>query len=193
MSGEQKTRWAMVAAGLVGSVVAIMLASYSAAVASPLASPGTKVVSTRYGYSIVLPSSFSRWNRRLATVSWTSDSIGGLDSPEMDAFTDQQTERVYLLAARPSTSLQRWTAFVVAAHPSVCGRARFLPDSTLAGTQARVHTVSCTDGYRVFVITAVRAHRGYMLLVASPTTLSRTSDLRAFDAARRSFQFLHKQ
>lgn len=151
----------------------------------------TRFASKRYGYSIVLPGDASRWSARFASANWTSDSIGGLGSPEMDAFTDSRTGRTYLLAARPARSLKRWTAFVVSAHPSPpCGKASFLPDSTLGGSHARVHTVDCTDGYRVFAATAVHGRRGYMLLVASPTALSRASDLRAFGAARRSFRFL---
>jgi hypothetical protein len=154
--------------------------------------PVTKFVSKRYGYSIVLPGKSSRWHSSFATLGWTSTSIGGIGSPEIDTFTDLKTNRSYLLAARPSKSLGRWTAFVVSAHPRpTCGKARFLPNSILGGSRARVHTVSCTDGYTVFVITALRGDRGYMLLVASPTSLSRSSDLRAFNSARRSFRFLH--
>ncbi len=39
---------------------------------------------------------------------------------------------------------------------------------------------------------ALHARRGYLLLVASPSALSRASDLRAFDAARRSFRILSR-
>jgi hypothetical protein len=53
-------------------------------------------------------------------------------------------------------------------------------------------TLSCTDGYFVIGITALHAQRGYFMFVASPTSISRASDRRAFDAARRSFRFLGK-
>lgn len=173
------------------TILLLTLASAVLIAGAAAATPDTKFVSKRYGYSIVLPGSSSRWSASFASSDWTSDSIGGLASSEMDAFTDARTGRTYLLAARPSRSLERWTAFVVSAHPSpLCGAARFLPDSTLAGSRARVHTVSCSDGYRVFVATALHGRRGYMLLVASPTALSRAADLHAFDAARRSFRFL---
>jgi hypothetical protein len=100
---------------------------------------------------------------------------------------------VFFVASRSSTSLARWTAFVVSAHPSPpCGKVRFLPSSTLAGARARIHAVTCTDGYWVLGATALHARRGYLLLVASPSALSRASDLRAFDAARRSFRILSR-
>lgn len=175
------------------AVVWLAVASALLLVPVAVAASHTTFVSKRYGYSIVLPGSSTRWSARFATVNWTSDSIGGLGSPEMDAFTDSRTGRTYLLAARPSRSLKQWTAFVVSAHPSPpCGRAHFLPDTTLAGLRARVHTVSCSDGYTVFVATALHARSGYMLLVASPTALSRAADFHAFEAARRSFRFLEK-
>ena len=78
------------------------------------------------------------------------------------------------------------------ALPGVTGRAGSIswqPDSTLSGAPARVVTWLCSDGYRVFAITALHDHRGYVMRVASPTALSRASDLRAFDVARRSFRF----
>jgi hypothetical protein len=173
-------------------------AAVSCAIASALllvsvaaATPQTRFVSKRYRYSIVLPGGSNRWLSSLATVNWTSGSIEH-GSPEFDTFTDLQTGRFYFLADRPSgSSLQQWTAFVISARPSpVCGAPRSLPNSTLGGSRARVLTWSCADGYRVFVITALHAHRGYVMLVASLTTLSRGSDLRAFDAAQRSFRYL---
>jgi hypothetical protein len=140
----------------------------------------------------VLPGSSNRWLSSLATANWSSDSIGGIGSPQIDTFTDQLTNRSFLIAARRSRSdLKQWTKFVASARSPVCGAPHALRHSTLAGARARVLTWSCTDGYKVFVIAALHAGRGYFMLVASPKNLSRASDLRAFDAARHSFRFLH--
>jgi hypothetical protein len=170
-----------------------VLAITSALVCSTVAaaSAGTPFVSKRNGYSIVLPGSTAHWFAEYATDNWTDTTIPGIDDPQLDTFHDYQTGRLYLLATRPATSLQAWTKFVASAHPSVCSGARPLPASSVGGSPARVLTWSCSDGYQVFLLAAVHAHRGYMLLVASPTNLARASDRRAFDSARRSFRFLN--
>ena len=174
---------------LVGAALAITSALVCSTVAA--ASAGTPFVSKRNGYSIVLPGSTAHWFAEYATDNWTDTTIPGIDDPQLDTFHDYQTGRLYLLTTRPATSLQAWTKFVASAHPSVCSGARPLPASSVGGSPARVLTWSCSDGYQVFLLAAVHADRGYMLLVASPTNLPRASDLRAFDSARRSFRFLN--
>jgi hypothetical protein len=186
--GKEGSVRVRVVAFLVGSVLAITLALLCSTVAA--ASSGTPFVSKRNGYSIVLPGSTARWLARYASDNWTDRTIPGIGDPQLDNFQDNQTGRVYLIASRPATSLRAWTKFVASAHPSVCSAARTLPASTVGGSPARVLTWSCSDGYQVFVLTADHAHRGYMLLVASPTLLSRASDWSALDTARRSFKFL---
>jgi hypothetical protein len=64
-----------------------------------------------------------------------------------------------------------------------------MSNTSLAGASTRIVTWLCSDGYRVLALTALHARRGYVMLMASPTALSRASDLHAFDAARRSFRF----
>jgi hypothetical protein len=41
------------------------------------------------------------------------------------------------------------------------------------------------------MVAALRDGRGYFMLVSSLTSSSRNSQVRAFNAARRSFRFLH--
>jgi hypothetical protein len=177
----------------------VVLAALTLAAALPAAGKTlatTKFVSKRYGYSIAFPGGSGRWFGNFASVNWSSRSLGGRGSPGLDTIYDLRSGRVYLLAARPrGCSLQQWTEFVISARPSGCGAPpQSLPNSTLDGARARVLTWSCTDGSadEVFAITALHAHRGYFMFLASPATLSRSSDLHAFDAARRSFRFLHK-
>ena len=57
---------------------------------------------------------------------------------------------------------------------------------------ARLLTWSCTDNYNAIGITALHAHLGYFMIVASPTTSSRASNRTAFSRARASFRFLSK-
>jgi hypothetical protein len=154
------------------------------------ARPAATFVSKLYRYSIALPGATSRWSATFATQRWLGGSIPGIGDPQLDTFTNIKTARTYLLAARTTgSSLEQWTKFVVAARPSICVNPTPPKRATLAGEPAEVVTWSCADRYRVIVITALHARRGYFMLVASPTVLSRTSDLPAFDAARRSFRF----
>lgn len=181
-------RRSALSAALTAIAVALPLVPAAAAAKAP---PTTRFVSKRYGYSILLPGSSSRWSPSLALRNSTSGTIGGIDSPEFDNFTDLYSSRHYLVAAVPgSWSLSRWTAFAMRARSEVCGAPQSLPSSTLGGAQARVFTWVCSDGYRIVGATAVHAHRGYFMLVISSIGQSRVSDLAAFQVARRSFRFL---
>lgn len=173
--------------------VAASCALVSALLVVPAATalPTKTFVSKRYAYSITLPGKSSRWSAHFATDDWSSNSIGGIGSAAIDTFSDLLTGRSYLLAAQPTTAdLGQWTQFVISARSPRCGAPKSSSASTLAGVPARIATWSCTDGYRVIVIAALHAQRGYFMLVASPTILSRASDSLAFNIARRSFRFL---
>jgi hypothetical protein len=179
--------------GLIRSVrcVALFCGTALAAllVQAASAQPAKTFVSKQYGYSIVLPGDSGRWDARLAVVTWSVD-VFDHDSPAFDDFTDHKTGRFYFLAARPyGSSLARWTKFVVSARPGICGAPRLMSNTSLAGASARMVTWLCSDGYRVLALTALHSRRGYVMLMASPTAVSRVSDLSAFDAARRSFRF----
>ena len=182
-------RWGRPAAAFVAIAFGLMT------VAAATAAPETKFVSKRYGYSIVLPGNSNRWDASYAHVTWSRGRVGP-GSPAFDTFTDLQTMRAYLIAARrPPTgsTLEKWTAFVISSRPPAClAPQASLANSTLSGARARLLEFSCTDGYFVIGITALHAQRGYFMFVASPTSISRASDRRAFDGAQRSFQFLSK-
>jgi hypothetical protein len=160
------------------------------AVSPAAARPTATFVSKLYRYSIVLPGATSRWSPTFATQRWLDASIPGIGDPQLDTFTDSKTGRTYLLAARPTgSSLEKWAKFVIAARPPICVNPTSPKKAALAGEPAEMVTWSCADQYRVIVITALHAGRGYFMLQASPTTLARTSDLPAFNAARQSFRF----
>jgi hypothetical protein len=172
--------------------LAAFCVAVSALVAIPPAAarPTATFVSKLYRYSIVLPGATSRWSPTLATQRWLDASIPGIGDPQLDTFTDSKTGRTYLLAARPTgSSLEKWTKFVITARPPICVNPTPPKRATLAGQPAEMVTWSCADQFRVIVITALHAGRGYFMLQASPTTLARTSDLPAFNAARQSFRF----
>jgi hypothetical protein len=157
--------------------------------------PNTKFVSKQYGYSIVFPGGSSHWTSSFAFVRWSTGTIspGG---PAFDTFRDLRVDRLYIIGARrllAGSTLAKWTAIFVSNRGSNCAtRASSLSSSTLSGAPARVLTWSCTDGYKAIGITALHAHRGYFMIVASRTTSSRASDRTAFNAARDSFRFLSK-
>jgi hypothetical protein len=156
------------------------------------AASATRFVSQRYGYSITLPGHSGRWSKQLARGNWLGTSIGGLNAPGFDIFTDGRTSREYLVAALSGTwSLSEWTHIAVGTRADVCGSLQSLPNTTLGGAKARMSTWTCSDGYRIVDATALHAGHGYFFLVISPISLSRTSDIDAFQVARQSFQFLH--
>jgi len=171
------------------SIALFCVIALASSLAQAAAQPERTFVSKQYGYSIALPGDSGCWDARLATTTWSTDAFEH-DSPAFDLFTDHEAGRFYFLAARPyGASIGQWTTFVASARPSICGAPRSLSNTTLAGTSAHLLTWLCSDGYRVLAITALHARRGYVMLMASSMALSRASDLRAFDAARRSFRF----
>jgi hypothetical protein len=96
-------------------------------VAMAAAAPTTKLVSKRYGYSIVLPGSSSDWSANFASSTWSSDEIPSRTDPALDYFADLRRGGFYLIAARrPPTgkTLEKWTDFFVSAIPSECGGTR---------------------------------------------------------------------
>jgi hypothetical protein len=172
------------------AVIAFAPMPVAAATAAPEATFGSKL----YRYSLVLPGGARQWQAIRAQVAWSAGVIDpGL--PAFDTFTELPTQRAYVIGARrlpAGSTLEKWTSFVISERPPACraapaGRPR---RSTLSRAPAHLFTFSCTDGYIVIGITALHAHRGYFMFVASPTSLPRASDRPAFDAARRSFRFL---
>jgi hypothetical protein len=150
-------------------------------------------VSHRYKYSVVLPGASNLWSAELAMFNLSGSATeGAIHSPLTDVFTELKTERLYILASRPNqANLQKWAQFVISIRPKPeCGPPHALPDTTLAGAPAIAFSWSCT-GREGVMVAALHAGRGYFMLVSSLTTSSRASEAHAFDAARRSFRFLH--
>jgi hypothetical protein len=196
LAGLRATR-APVYRAKAGRWVAALCVVASALVLVPAAAaaPTTKFVSKQYGYSIVFPGGSSHWTSSFAFVRWSTGTISP-GAPAFDTFRDLRVGRLYIIGARrllAGSTLAKWTAIFVSNRGSNCAtRPSSLSSSTLSGAPARVLTWSCTDGYKAIGITALHAHRGYFMIVASRTTSSRASDRTAFNAARTSFRFLSK-
>ena len=172
-----------------GAIAAAVLLVPTAASA-----PNTKFFSKQYGYSIVLPGNSSQWFSSLARVTWSTGTISP-DAPAFDTFTDMRTGRLYIIGARPlpaGSTLEKWTALFLRNRGPNCTTHPSLSNSKLSGTPARLLTWSCTDGYNAIGITALHAHLGYFMIVASKTTSSRASNRTAFSGAQASFRFLPK-
>jgi len=153
-------------------------------------------VSHRYKYSVVLPGASSSFSAELASFNLSGSATeGDIHSPLTDVFTELKTERLYILASRPNQpNLQKWVQFVISIRPEPeCGPPHALPHTTLAGAPALAFSWSCgaPAGRQGIMVAALHAGRGYFMLVSSLATSSRASEVRAFDAARRSFRFLH--
>jgi hypothetical protein len=172
-----------------------LLAAMLVVVPVASARSATTVVSHRYGYSIDLPGALTGWSVERATVNLSGSAKNGdIHSPLTDVFTELKTERLYVLASRPNqSSLQNWAQFVISIRPTPeCGPAHSLPHTTLAGAPAIAFSWTCTgNGREGMMVATLHAGRGYFLLVSSLTTGSHASEVRAFNAARRSFRFVH--
>jgi hypothetical protein len=177
-----------------GAAVLCVFLSALVLVSVAASTPNTKFVSKQYGYSIVLPGNSSRWFSSFARVTWSTGTITP-DTSAFDTFTDLQTDRLYILGARrlpAGSTLQKWTAIFLRNRGPNCTTRSSISNSKLLGTPARLLTWSCTDGYNAMGVTALHAHLGYFMIVASPTTSSPASNRTAFDGARASLRFLSK-
>src|SRR3954453_913551 len=153
-------------------------------------------VSHRYKYSVVFPGASSLWGVERAMYNLSGSATeGAIHSPLTDVFTELKTERLYILASRPNQpNLQKWAQFVISIRPKPEGAPpHSLPHTTLAGAPALAFSWSCgaPAGREGIMVAALHAGRGYFMLVSSLAASSRASEVRAFEAARRSFRFLH--
>ena len=177
-------RWVAALSVIVSALVLVPVVAAS--------EPSTKFVSQQYGYSIVLPGDSSHWFSSLASVPWSKGTISP-DTTAFDTFTDLRTDRLYIIGARrlpAGSTLEKWTAIFLRNRGPNCTTRASLSNSKLSGTSARLLTWSCKDGYNATGITAIHAHHGYFMIVASRTTSTPASHRTAFSGARASFRFL---
>ena len=176
--------WLPTLCALVAALVVVPIGSARSA---------ARFVSHRYEYTVVLPGASNGWSTEFASSNLSGSATeGAIHSSVTDVFTELKTERLYIFASRPNQpSLRRWAQFVIASRPKPeCGPPHSLPNTTLAGAPALAFSWSC-GAREGIMVAALHAGRGYFMLVSSLTTSSHASEVRAFDAARRSFRFLH--
>src|SRR5690242_14258862 len=136
---------------------------------------GTKFVSKRYRYEIVLK---GHYTMTPAYGQWDGDFPFG-SSGKVDLIVDQQ-DRKFVVAAKPvsrAMSLSRWAAFVAAVKRESCSGLRKFRASSLGGTRAREFLNTC-PGYDVITLAAVHSGRGYLFEYLSPPSFSAASDRR---------------
>ena len=112
---------------------------------------------------------------------------GRKEGPKLDARREACRDRQLVLGSngfnKPSTDRSLRHLGESRAQHLTCERSILLKNAS-----AHAGAAHC-DGYRLFVIAALHAGRGYVLLAASPTAASRAFDLRDFNSVRASFRF----
>jgi hypothetical protein len=147
---------------------------------------GTKYVSKRYGYEMVLRGKYTMIQ---ALFQWDGAFPFG-DSGKVDLILDPK-DRKFIVAAKPvsrSMSLSHWEAFVVGVKRQACDRLRDFRSTSLGGVPAREFVNRC-PGYDVITLAALHRRRGYLLEYVSPTNFSAATDHRTYEAGRRAFRF----
>jgi hypothetical protein len=147
---------------------------------------GTKYISKRYRYDIVLR---GKYTMIPAQLSWDGGfPFGG--SGKVDVIIDPH-DRKFIVAAEPvtpGTTLSRWEAFVVGLKRQACHRLRNFRASSLGGVPAREFVNSCPQ-YEVITLAALHKGRGYLLEYLSPPSFGAASDRRTYEAGRSAFEF----
>jgi hypothetical protein len=151
--------------------------------------PATETfVSDRYDFSVVLPSGSVSQD---ATVDWDGSCLCGLGSPVWaSASVEGRSLVVAATAADPDMDLRRWRTMMVGLAPSSCHDSEDAIATTLGGADALQWTASCSDGYHVIKLAALHDGRGYVVLLASPTSERSTDNQKTFDALIGSFTFV---
>jgi hypothetical protein len=150
---------------------------------------GTKYISKRYRYAIVLRGKYTMIPAQLA---WDGGFPFG-SSGQVDVIIDPH-DRKFIVAAKPVSpgmSLSRWEAFVVKLKRQACHGLRNFRSSSLGGEPAREFVNSCPE-YEVITLAALHKGRGYLLEYLAPPNFSAAHDRRTYDAGRRAFEFALK-
>lgn len=150
-------------------------------------SGGTKYISKRYHYEIVLE---GRYTMTPAYGQWDGDFPFG-SSGKVDLIVDGR-DRKFIVAAKrvsPGMSLSRWAAFIAGVKRESCTGLRRFRNSSLGGERAREFVNSC-PGYDVITLAALHNGRGYIFEYLSPSGFSAAASRRTYEAGRRAFAFM---
>jgi hypothetical protein len=145
-------------------------------------------VSDRFGFSITLPTGSTT---RHATADWDASCLCSLEDPTWDwASVDGRTLVVSATAVDPTMDLARWRARMVELAPGVCDESPAATRVTIGGEDALEWTASCSDGFKVIKLAALHGGRGYVVLLASPTSDGLAANQAAFDSLMSSFEYV---
>jgi hypothetical protein len=167
---------------LLGSAAAF---SFTETIAA--ATPKKVFTSKRYGYSVVLPKTWSMQQTRGKWLVGAQPLQGG---PGVDAFWTQTSAKVLVGAARPvaaGTTLEAWTEQVASLTPEACETSSSL-QSALGGEPAQRWEIHCSDNARVIKVAALHGGRGYLFALVSDIH-SKRADRAFFAGFLRTFKF----
>jgi hypothetical protein len=164
--------------------------SSTASKPSPSAPPAPQdLVSKRYGFRVTLTSA---WAAVDAKADWHGDTLQELDAPELARFKDGTSGRTLVAAAAPVASGMRlvaWRAAVVRTLLYDCGKTLSARRTRLGDEPAMTWPAFCPNGLDLQTAATLHGHRGYVLLLASPTQAGVAADQSVFESIRRSFRF----
>jgi hypothetical protein len=175
---------------LIASATASGAASSRPSQATSALSAGTKYISKRYGYEIVLRGEYV-WIP--ASRQWDGSFPFG-DTGQPDLIADARRDHKFGIVAKPvppEMTLSQWEAFVEGLHGQYCGGLRNFRATSLGGEPAREFVNDCYP-WKVITLTALHKGRGYLVDYLSAPSYSATSDRRIYEAGRRAFQFTQK-
>ena len=167
------------------TVILTLVAGFIFTGTTVAATPKKVFTSKRYGYSLVLPRT---WSMQQTPGKWPPGVQPLEGSPGIDAFSRQA--RALVGAARPvaeGTTLEAWTVEVASLTPQQCRTNASLPAS-LGGEPAHTWEIRCTDGANVIKIAALHAGQGYLFALVKDTQLNR-ADRTFFAKVVRTFKF----
>jgi hypothetical protein len=169
---------------LLGSAAAF---SFTETIAA--ATPKKVFTSTRYGYSLVLPKT---WSMQQTRGKWSVGAQPLQGGPGVDAFWTQTSNKVLVGAARPvaaGTTFDAWAEQVASLTPEACATSSPLP-SNLGGEPAERWEIRCSDNAHVIKVAALHGGRGYLFALVSDIH-SKRADRAFFAGFLRTFKFTH--
>ena len=176
-----------IAASLCVALVAAGCASAAPSPSSPKPQ-AERFASNRYGFSITLPADAAT---RHASTNWDASGLSGLEDPTWDwALVDSRALVFAATTVNSAMDLAQWRARMVELAPDVCQESEAASKVTIGGEDALEWTASCSDGYEVIKLAALHGGRGYVVLLASPSSDALADNQTAFDSLMSSFEYV---
>ena len=146
--------------------------------------------STFYRYELVVPSG---WLAHPAESRWTSGVLEGRCPSDWDCFSDNRNGVTLAAAAEAvpaGLTVDRWRSRIQFSTPEVCSDSGPRTNTTLDSEPAEAWTSTCSsEDLDVIKLVAIHGGRGYVVLLASPTSLGIDADQATFDSIVAEFRF----